>query len=94
MKGHDKYQESQKSSEVFKNCEHQIKEENILISHRRIEKEEIEASRKGIANTFAKFYTDHYSDGSFEGSKQHDEYDATTKSDGWREDEEANKPTR
>ena len=37
------------------------RKKKIFISHMRNEKGEFEASRKGIANTFANFYSDLYS---------------------------------
>ena len=42
-----------------------------------------------MANTFAKFYSDLYSDGRPDDNKRHDENDAITKCDEPREDGEA-----
>ena len=58
----------------------------ILIEHMRTEKDEFEASRRGIANTFAKFYSDLYSKEKPADDKEQDGEDAVQKCDGLGED--------
>ena len=74
----------QRILEVFKGIKQsaniQSRMKMVLISH--MINEEIEASRKGIAHTFAKFYGDLYSSGKPEHSKETCGEDAVLKYDG------------
>lgn len=84
--GQQRDQETQENKKILEECKglkklRTSRKKKILICNLSDVQDEIEASRKGTANTFTNFYSDIDSDERPEGNKKHDEDDATTKSD-------------